>query len=51
VGSRTGLDNVEKKKFLTPPGFELRPLVRSARKLVVIPTSLSRILCKRNDRI
>jgi hypothetical protein len=26
VGPRTGLDNVEKRKFLTLPGLELRPL-------------------------
>jgi hypothetical protein len=31
VGPRTGLDNVEKRKFLTLPGLELRPLGRSAR--------------------
>jgi hypothetical protein len=26
VGTRTGLDDVEKRKFLPPPGLELRPL-------------------------
>jgi hypothetical protein len=26
VGSRTGLDDVEKRKFLTLPELELRPL-------------------------
>jgi hypothetical protein len=26
VGPRTGLDDVEKWKFLTPPGLELPPL-------------------------
>jgi hypothetical protein len=31
VGSRAGLDDLEKKKFLSPPGFELRPLGRPAR--------------------
>jgi hypothetical protein len=31
VGPRAGLDDVEKKKFLTLPGFELRPLGRTAR--------------------
>jgi hypothetical protein len=31
VGPRTGLDDVEKRKFLTLPGLELRPLCRSAR--------------------
>jgi hypothetical protein len=31
VGPRTGLDNVEKRKFLTLPGLELRPLSRPAR--------------------
>jgi hypothetical protein len=28
VGPRTGLDDVEKRKFLTLPGLELRPLRR-----------------------
>jgi hypothetical protein len=28
VDPRAGLDDVEKKKFLTLPGFELRPLSR-----------------------
>jgi hypothetical protein len=31
VGPRAGLDDVKKKKFLTLPGFELRPLGRPAR--------------------
>jgi hypothetical protein len=31
VGPRPGLDDVEKKKFLTLPGLELRPLRRPAR--------------------
>jgi hypothetical protein len=30
VGLRTCLDEVEKRKFLTLPGFELRPLGRPA---------------------
>jgi hypothetical protein len=30
VGLRTGLDGVEKKRFLTLPGPELRPLSRPA---------------------
>jgi hypothetical protein len=30
VGPRAGLDYVEKRKFLTPPGLELRPLGRPA---------------------
>jgi hypothetical protein len=29
-GPRTGLDDVEKRKFLTLPGLELRPLGRPA---------------------
>jgi hypothetical protein len=33
VGPRAGLDDVEKRKFLTLPGFELRPLGRLARGL------------------
>jgi hypothetical protein len=31
VGPRTGLDDVEKRKFLTLSGLELRPLGRPAR--------------------
>jgi hypothetical protein len=30
VGFRTGLDDVEKRKFLTLPGLKLRPLGRPA---------------------
>jgi hypothetical protein len=30
VGPRAGLDEVEKTKFLTPPGLKLRPLGRPA---------------------
>jgi hypothetical protein len=31
VDLRAGLDDLEKRKFLTPPGLELRLLVRPAR--------------------
>jgi hypothetical protein len=31
VGPRAGLDDVEKRKIFTLPGFELRPLGRPAR--------------------
>jgi hypothetical protein len=31
VGPRAGLDDLEKRKFLTLPGLELRPLGRPAR--------------------
>jgi hypothetical protein len=31
VGPRTGLDDVERRTFLTLPGLELRPLCRPAR--------------------
>jgi hypothetical protein len=31
VGPRAGLDDVEKRKFLTLPGLELRPICRPAR--------------------
>jgi hypothetical protein len=33
VGPRTGMDDVEKRKFLILPGFELRPLGRPVRSL------------------
>jgi hypothetical protein len=32
VGFRAGLDNLEKRKFLTLPGLELQPLGRPARR-------------------
>jgi hypothetical protein len=32
VGPTAGLNDVEKRKFLTPPGLELRPLFRPARR-------------------
>jgi hypothetical protein len=31
VGLRTGVDDMEKRKFLTLPGLELRPIGRPAR--------------------
>jgi hypothetical protein len=31
VDLRAGVDDLEKRKFLTPPGLELRPLGRPAR--------------------
>jgi hypothetical protein len=31
VGPRAGLDDIEKRKFLTLPGLELRPVGRPAR--------------------
>jgi hypothetical protein len=40
VDPRAGLGDLEKRKFLTPPGLELRPLGRP----VAIPTTLSRLL-------
>jgi hypothetical protein len=33
VDPKAGLDNLEKRKFLTLPGLELRPLGRPARSL------------------
>jgi hypothetical protein len=41
VGPRTGLDDMEKGKFLNLPGLELRPLCRPARS-----QSLSRLLAE-----
>jgi hypothetical protein len=32
VGSRAGMNDVEKRKLLTLPGFELRPLGRPTRR-------------------
>jgi hypothetical protein len=49
VSPRTGLDDVEKRKFLTQPGLELRPLGRPTRSKVV---KLKRInICQRVDRV
>jgi hypothetical protein len=44
VAPRAGLDDVEKRKFLTILGLELRLLGRPARSIVAIPTELSRNL-------
>jgi hypothetical protein len=44
MGPRTGLQAVEKRIFLTLPGFEHCPLNTY---LVVIPTALSRVLGRR----
>jgi hypothetical protein len=41
VDPRAGLDDVEKRKFLTLPGLELRPLGSP----VAVPTTLSQFLC------
>jgi hypothetical protein len=40
VGPTVGLEDVEKRKFLPPPGFELRPLGSPA----AIEQSLNRLL-------
>jgi hypothetical protein len=37
------MDEVEKRKFLTPPGLELRPFGRLAPQPVAISTTLSRL--------
>jgi hypothetical protein len=37
VDPKAGLNNVEKRKFLTPPGLELRPLRRPARSQSLLP--------------
>jgi hypothetical protein len=41
LGSKTGLDNIEKRKFLVQPGLEFRPQCRLAMPLV---TTLSRLI-------
>jgi hypothetical protein len=47
VNPRAGLDDVEKRKFLTLPGLELRPLGRPARsQLLYLLRYLIRILGK-----
>jgi hypothetical protein len=43
-GPRAGLDDVEKRKFLTVPGLELRPLGLPTHSAVAIPTALSQLL-------
>jgi hypothetical protein len=50
VDPRTGLDDVEKRKFLTLPGLELRALVRPARSqsLYRLSYPVSRYREKRN---
>jgi hypothetical protein len=41
VGSRAGLQAVEKKKLLMLPGFKIQFLICPARSLTTIPTKLS----------
>jgi hypothetical protein len=43
VGHRTGMDDAEKRKFLTPLRLELQTLGRPARSLSLTPTALSRL--------
>jgi hypothetical protein len=44
VGPRAGLDDVEKRKFLTLPRLELRPLGRQAWHSVAISAPVSHTL-------
>jgi hypothetical protein len=46
VGPRAGLYGVEKRKFLTLPGLELRPPVASRYTDCAIPVPCVRIICK-----
>jgi hypothetical protein len=41
LGPKAGLDDVEKRKFSTLPGLELRPLGRPARKEEVLSRNVS----------
>jgi hypothetical protein len=45
VGPRAGLDDVEKKKFFTLPGLELRPFGRPARSQSIKEVKLHSCLC------
>jgi hypothetical protein len=42
---RAGFDDVEKRKFLTLPGLKLRSPLSPSPQPVVIPTTLSRLMC------
>jgi hypothetical protein len=44
VNPRVGLADEEKRKFLTLPRLEFRPLGRPARSQSAIPTTISRLL-------
>jgi hypothetical protein len=50
VGLRAGLDDVEKRKFLTLPGLELRPLGRPARRYTdcAVPAPTEVVACVNN---
>jgi hypothetical protein len=48
VGPRTGLNDVEKRKFLTLPGLELRPLCRPVRRQSLYRLSYPGFPCKMN---
>jgi hypothetical protein len=43
MGPRAGLDDVEKRKFSTPPGLEFRLLNHSSPLSVALPTALPRL--------
>jgi hypothetical protein len=49
MGPRTGLEDVKKRKFLTLPGLEFRPLSRPARSQYRIPGSRGKVLCKKDN--
>jgi hypothetical protein len=49
VDLTAGLDDLEKKKFLTLLGLELRPLGSPARP-VAIPTTLSRLMSRQKKK-
>jgi hypothetical protein len=40
VGPRSGLDDMEKRKFLTLPGLELQPLGRPALSRIILRNEL-----------
>jgi hypothetical protein len=48
VGPRIDLDDVEKRKFLTPPGLELRSLSRYTDYSIPAEISLSRATYSKN---
>jgi hypothetical protein len=46
VSPRAGLDDVEKRKFLTLPGLDLRPLNRAARSQLIYRSRYSGCTCR-----
>jgi hypothetical protein len=50
VGSRSGLDDVEKRQFLTLPGLEIQPVSSRYTDYAIAATSVLRTLLSSGDK-